>query len=43
VKRNLNDPVYFLNKDKYIEKNKIYFKDVEEKVLFENKKIGVTY
>jgi hypothetical protein len=43
VKRNLNDPVYFLNKDKYIEKNKIYFKDVEEKVLFENKKIGITY
>ena len=43
VKRNLNDPVYFLNKDKYIAKNKIYFKDVEEKVLFENKKIGVTY
>lgn len=43
VKRNMNDPVYFLNKDKYIAKNKIYFKDVEEKVLFENKKIGVTY
>jgi hypothetical protein len=43
VKRNLNDPVFFLNRDKYILKNKMCFKDIEEKVLIENNKIGITY